>query len=283
MAKYGMAIDSARCMACYNCFVACKDEHCGFDTEFSSAQPHMGQFWMKITEWERGDDNRKVKTATVPTPCSHCEEAPCLKAAKNDAVYVRPDGIVIIDPQKARGQKAIAVACPIKAAYWNEELQIAQKCTMCAHLLDKGYKEPRCVEACPNGALYFGDLDDPESEIGKKIASERITQLDALRGVKTHVVHLNIPTVFFAGSVYFPEDEAAEGAGITLTDISTGEKRTARTNYFGDWEFENLRKNADYEIEISMPGFKVVRLTRKADADHFIGESILAKTNEEPS
>jgi Fe-S-cluster-containing dehydrogenase component len=277
MAKYGMVIDTANCMACYNCFAACKDEHCGFDTTVSSAQPHTGQFWMKITEWERGDDNRKIKTATVPMPCSHCEDAPCLKAAKDGAVYVRPDGIVIIDPVKAKGQKSVVDACPIGAAYWNEELRVAQKCTMCAHLLDQGYSEPRCVEACPNGALYFGDLDDPESEINKKITSGNITQPEALRGIETHVVHLNIPTVFFAGSVCLPEDKAAEGASVVLTRISDGETRSVRTNYFGDWEFENLDTDAHYEIEIFMPGFKTVRTARKADTDHFLGEFVLER------
>jgi Fe-S-cluster-containing dehydrogenase component len=234
---------------------------------------------MKLTEWERGDDNRRIKTATVPTPCCHCEDAPCLKAAKDGAVYIRQDGIVIIDPEKARGQKAIVAACPIGAVYWNADLRIPQKCTLCAHLLDKGYKEPRCVEACPNGALYFGDLDDPESEIVKRIAAGRITPLSALRDIEAHVVHLNIPTVFFAGSVYLPEDEAAEGAQITLTDTAGGETRTVRTNYFGDWEFEDLKKDADYAMEISMPGFKTVRLTRKADADRFLGELILERAD----
>jgi Fe-S-cluster-containing dehydrogenase component len=272
-----MAIDSARCMSCYNCFTACKDEHCGFSTELSAAQPHTGQFWMNIAEWERGDDNRRIKTASVPTPCSHCEDAPCLKAAKNGAVYVRRDGIVIIDPQKAKGQKDIVAACPIGAIYWNEELQIAQKCTLCAHLLDRGFKEPRCVEACPNGALFFGDLDDPESEISKKIASEKVTQMEALRGIETHVVHLNIPTVFFAGSVCLPEDEAAEGAAVLLTDLTGGGQRSTKTNYFGDFEFEDLEKDADYEIAIALPGFKTVRLTRKADTDHFLGEFVLER------
>ena len=85
--KYGIAIDSARCMACYACFMACKDEHCGWNTTVSKAQPHMGQFWMDIREWERGDNERRIKTATVPTPCSHCDNPACMAAAKDGAVY----------------------------------------------------------------------------------------------------------------------------------------------------------------------------------------------------
>ena len=62
--------------------------------------------------------------------------------------------------------------------FWNEELQLPQKCTMCAELLDDPIIrsfEPRCVEACPNQALVFGDLADPDSEISKLIAANRVT------------------------------------------------------------------------------------------------------------
>ena len=107
MKKPGIAINSARCMACYACFMACKDEHCGWDTDLSKSQPEMGQYWMNIKEWERGDNERHIKTATVPTPCSHCDNPACMAAAKDGAVYKRPDGIVIVDPEKSKGQKQI--------------------------------------------------------------------------------------------------------------------------------------------------------------------------------
>ena len=87
---------------------------------------------------------------------------PCLRAAKNGAVVKRPDGIVLIDPQKARGQKALVQACPYGAIWWNEEKQIPQKCTFCAHLLDAGWKAPRCVQACPTGALSVASLLEEE-------------------------------------------------------------------------------------------------------------------------
>ena len=279
--RYGIAIDSARCMACYACFMACKDEHCGWDTTVSKAQPHMGQFWMNIKEWERGDNERRIKTATVPTPCSHCQNPACAAAATVEgAVYKREDGIVIIDPEKSKGQKQIADACPIGAIYWNEELEIPQKCTMCAHLLDDpDYpgKEPRCVEACPNQALIFGDLDDPESEISKKIAAGKVTQLAGLEGIETNVVHLNVPTAFLAGTVYLPEDdEVAIGAHVKAT-CECGTVFEMDTNWAGDYEFEDLPKNKTFTIEITMDGFKPVTLTATTDADHYVGKTFLEK------
>ncbi len=277
--KYGIAINSARCMACYACFMACKDEHCGWETPVSAPQPHMGQFWMNIKEWERGDSERHIKTATVPIPCSHCENPACMKAAKNGAVYKRDDGIVIIDPVKAKGQKQIVDACPVGAIFWNEELELPQKCTMCAHLLDEGYKEPRCVEACPNEALIFGDLDDPNSEVSKKIAEGKVTQLECLGDQKSNVVHLNIPTAFLAGTVYMPaeEEEVCIGAHVKITCQECKKAYEMDTNYFGDWEFEDLPKNKTFDIEITMSGFKPVKYTAKTDTDHYVAMTYLEK------
>lgn len=277
--RYGIAINTENCMACYNCFMACKDEHCGYTTSVSAPQPHEGQFWINIRSKERGDDNRKVKTSNVAVMCSHCKDAPCISAAKNGAVYKREDGIVIIDPEKAKGQKQIVSACPIGAIYWNEQLQIPQKCTMCAHLLDAGYEKPRCVEACPNEALYFGDLDDPESEVSRMISQNKATPLKELEGLNTNVKYLNIPTFFLAGSVYLRGDESgdepASGAEVILTHRKTGEALTARTNYFGDWEFEELEKDAEYDINILYPGYETVSLSAKTDTDHYVGEIVL--------
>ncbi len=285
--RLGIAVDSRMCMSCYCCFTACKDEHCGYASKLSAPQPMMGQFWMDIREWERGDSSRHIKTATVPVPCSHCQDPACAKAAENGAVYKRPDGIVIIDPEKARGQKQIVEACPIGAVYWNEELQLPQKCTMCAELLDdpdylsylgdKKLKVPRCVEACPNQALIFGDLDDPDSDISKLIARSRVTQLEPLEGQETNVVHLNVPTVFLAGTVYLPQEleEVCVGAKVALTCAETGETWETETNYFGDWEVEWLPKNKNIDVEITYGGFKPVSYQAFTNADHYVGMTYL--------
>ena len=213
--------------------------------------------------------------------CAHCDDPACARAAKNGAVVRREDGIVLIDPERAKGQKAIADACPIGAIYWDEELQLPQKCTMCAHLLDEGYAQPRCVEACPNQVLFFGDLDDPDSEVSRVIAANRATPPKPLEGQKTSVTYLNLPTVFLAGSVYLPGDETgdepADGAQVTLTCRETGAVTQLKTNYFGDWEAEQLTPNATYDIRICFPGYQSVELTATTDTDHYVQETLLQK------
>jgi Fe-S-cluster-containing dehydrogenase component len=246
----------------------------------------MGQFWIDIREEERSDNSRKVKVSTVPTPCSHCQDAPCAKAAKNGAVYKRNDGIVIIDPVKSKGQKQIVDACPINAIYWNEEYEIPQKCTMCAELLDdpnylsylgdKSLKKPRCVEACPNNAMFFGDLDDPNSEISKVIKANKVTQLEPLAKQKTNVVHLNVPSVYLAGTVYLPKelDEVAIGAKVTLV-ADNGKIWETTTNYFGDWEVEALPKDTKFKISVELDGYKSAKLSAKTDGDHYVAATYL--------
>jgi len=287
--RLGIAVDARMCMACYCCFTACKDEHCGFASALSAAQPMMGQKWIDIREWERSDNSRKIKTASVATMCAHCADPACAKAAKNGAVYKRDDGIVIIDPEKSKGQKAIVDACPIDAVYWNEELEIPQKCTMCAELLDDPdylaylgdpkLKVPRCVESCPNNALIFGDLDDPNSDISKLIAREKMTQLEPLAGQETNVKWLNVPTVYLAGTVYHPAEmeEVFIGAKVKLACAESGETWETETNYFGDWEVEWLPKNKKIDITIDAKGYKPVAYTATTDADHYVASTYLAK------
>ena len=273
--NYGIAVDCDRCMACYNCFIACKDEHCGYSSNLSEKQPEIGQFWIDIKEWERGNKPGNIKVASVPLLCSHCNDADCIKASQKGAVYKREDGIVIIDPVKSKGQKKIVDACKAGVIFWNDELEIPQKCTMCAELLDQGWTSPRCVEACPNNALIFGDLDDPESEISKKINSKVITSLKALEGKKTNVHYFNIPKRFIGGSVYLPNDEVAIDANVTLTG-QEGIRYNTKTNWAGDWIIDNLPEDLKCEVKIEFSGFKTYKFEIDLQNDNFI-EHIMEK------
>jgi hypothetical protein len=120
-------------------------------------------------------------------------------------------------------------------------------------------------------------LDDPGSDISKLIAENRVTQLEPLAGQETSVVHLNIPTVFLAGTVYYPRqlEEVCVGARVRLTCRETGETWESATNYFGDWEVEWLPKNKSIDIEIAFDGYKPARYTAFTDSDHYVGMTYL--------
>jgi Fe-S-cluster-containing hydrogenase component 2 len=224
-----------------------------------------------------------VKVAYTVVPCMHCENAPCIEASFNKAVYQRPDGIVIIDPEKARGQRQIVDACPYRVIYWNEEKNIPQKCTFCAHVLDQGWKEPRCVEACPTKALVFGDINDPDSEISKIMAAAK-GKLEVLHpeyGLTPNVKYIGIPRRFIAGEVVLRDrkDECAVGVKVTLSGKGDADKVTKTDNY-GDFEFEGLDPDKDYTVSIEHGGYSAKKVKVKTNIDTYLGEILLSKTTD---
>jgi Fe-S-cluster-containing dehydrogenase component len=277
MARFSMFIDVNKCNGCYNCFLACRDEFFGNDyPSYSAPQPLNDQFWMQIKEIERGTYPRP-KLSYIPTPCMHCESAPCMDAAKNGAVYRRKDGIVIIDPQKAKGQEAIVASCPYRVVFWNKELQVAQKCTLCAHRLDQGEPQPRCVESCPTGALVFGDLDDPASEIAKATAAGKSEALHPEFQTTPLVRYRGIPKRFVAGEVILKDRQEACAPGISVSLSGSGTEKTTVTDDFGEFEFEGLEKNASYKVTFAHAGYASRQIEVVTRTDVNLGEIVLER------
>jgi tetrathionate reductase subunit B len=243
-------IDVGICNGCYSCQIACKDEHVGNDwSPIAKPQPDTGHFWLKLEENIRGTVP-KVKMHYVPLICQHCDNAPCIPACPVEAIYKREDGLVIIDAVKCTGCKNCVDACPYGAIYWNESLNLAQKCTGCAHLLDGGeWKVPRCADSCPTEAIKFGE----ESEFKALIAKAELVKPE-LKGTKPRVYYLNIPKKFIAGTVYDPiEKEVIIGATLTLTGPKA-KVTTGTTDGFGDFWFKGLA-DGDYTLKIEAKGF----------------------------
>ena len=266
-----MLIDITRCNGCFNCQIACKDEHVDNDwAPYAKPQPEMGHFWMHLSEIERGH-YPKVKIAYIPKPCQHCQNPKCMEAAKDGAVYRRDDGIVIIDPEKSKGQKQIVDACPYGCIYWNEESNIPQKCTFCAHLLDEGViKEPRCVEVCPTGTLKFGEYDDLKDLINKK----GVEVYHPEYGLKPNVYYIGLPKRFVAGTVVFEDtDECAENVTVTLS--GDGKKETVKTNNYGDFEFEGVEVDKEYSVKVEYSGYKSQEFKAQTKEDVYLGDIFL--------
>jgi Fe-S-cluster-containing dehydrogenase component len=270
-----MVIDVNRCVGCYNCFLTCRDEFAGNAYPgYSAAQPMSGGNWMKVNEIERGQYPH-VKVDHVPVTCAHCDTAACVALDQTGAISLRADGIVLIDPEKARGNKGLVALCPYRQIEWNEELQLAQKCTLCAHLLDQGDPEPRCVESCPSGALVFGDLDDPGSAVaGLVAAGTEVLHPEYAMGDK--VTYRNLPRKFVAGTVVYGDaDEVATGIDVVLSGDEGSQ--TLKTNGFGDFEFEGLADAATYTVTIEVPGYAPAALTTRTSRDVYLGEIVLGK------
>lgn len=248
--KY-IVIDIAKCIGCYNCQITCKDEHVGNDwIPYTRPQPER-HFWMKVNELERGI-LPKVRVDWIPILCMHCEDAPCATVCNEHAIYIRSDGIVIIDPEKCKGTGKCIEACPYGVIYFNDKLNISQKCTMCAHLLDEGWEEPRCVRACPTEALKYGDSKDIQHLLKK---AEIFPPKNNKPKPKVKVFYIGLPSRFIAGEVYSPkEDKCIEGATVTAKDLTTNESFAAKTNNYGDFWLEKLNDSI-YSLIVEKEGY----------------------------
>jgi tetrathionate reductase subunit B len=242
-------VDASRCVGCYSCQVACKDEHVANDwMPYAKPQPDAGQFWMRVDQTEHGS-TPQMRVTFVPVFCQHCDDAPCIAACAPGAITKRPDGLVLIDPKKCTGCRKCmnASACPYGVIYFNDSLNLAQKCTGCAHLLDNlGWKEPRCVDACPTNALKFGE----ESALAADIAKSE--NLHPEFKLKPRVHYLSLSKPYIAGCVYDPaKKEIIEGATCTLTGGSA--TATLKTDGWGDFWFEGLTAGV-YSVKIEAGG-----------------------------
>ena len=250
-----MIIDLAICNGCHNCQVSCKDEHVANDwSPIAKPQPDTGQFWNKVINLERGTVP-KVQVTYHHSICQHCEDAPCITACNANAIYRRPDGIVIIDPEKCRGNQLCLEACPYEnVIYFNDDLNIAQKCTFCAHLLDKGWTETRCSDACPTGAFTFGDEEDLKDVIAKA------EFLKPELPTRPRVYYLNLPKKWIAGEVFDQEaDECTQGATVTATNTQTGETVSTTTDHYGDFWLKDLL-DGSYTLLIEKAGYLTQKL-----------------------
>jgi Fe-S-cluster-containing dehydrogenase component len=242
-------LDLDKCNGCYCCQVVCKDEHVANDwTPYTKPQPDVGQFWIKLHETVRGSVP-KVKVSYFPQMCLHCTEAQCMAACQTEgAIYRRPDGLVIIDPLICTGCKRCQDACSHEAIYFNEDLNIAQKCTGCAHLLDDGWSEPRCVDACPTNALRY----EEESDLKDQIQAAEPMNCGGSGGALVH--YLNMPKGFVAGTVYDPvEKEVVFGATCTLVGADNTVFQT-ETDDFGDFWFRDVVEGQTYHLTVEKGG-----------------------------
>jgi Fe-S-cluster-containing dehydrogenase component len=264
-------IDLSHCNGCYNCQIVCKDEHCGQDwSPYAAPQPDTGQFWMRIDEKVRGQVPW-VSVSYIPIPCAHCTEAPCVAACSANAFERRDDGLLILLPECCTGCGSCVAACPQGSIFFNEKLNIAQKCTGCAHLLDNGWSVPRCVDACAHDAIQFKD----EEEFGALLS--RAEQLESIDAFAPKVYYLNLPRRFVAGTaVDFAVDEVIIGATVELSG-STGFFATRETDDLGDFKFSQVPAD-DYVITIKAEGYASLEVAADLrESDLSVGDLGLKK------
>lgn len=178
--RWGMVIDLKRCIGCYGCQLSCKAEH--------GTPP--GVFFARVLKHEEGV-YPTVSMIFLPVLCFHCEAPPCEDVCPTGATSKSEvDGVVSVDADTCVGCRACMMACPYAARYFNDENRhyfpnngatpyeqarvqrhqegVVMKCDFCRERTAQG-KEPACVANCPTVARYFGNLDDPRSQVSRLI------------------------------------------------------------------------------------------------------------------
>ena len=184
--RWGMLIDTTRCSAdCHACVDACNREN-----GLGAAPSRTSVQWIRKVDLT---DRKTGETTSLPLMCQHCAQPPCVDVCPTGASFKRADGIVLVDRHRCIGCRYCMMACPYTARSFGHQPVTDQKaeiprgqgcveaCTMCMHRVDRG-QQPVCVEACAaagRGAIVFGNLNDPQSEISKRIRAVRTTALRA--------------------------------------------------------------------------------------------------------
>ncbi len=183
--RWGLLIDVNKCASgCTDCVTACSQENGWEDT----AHPETDAQWIRKVDLKDPDSGLEI---SLPVMCQHCEDAPCIDVCPTGASFKRADGIVLVDKHTCISCRFCMMACPYQArSFVHEPLEdqkshaprgkgTVESCTLCVHRIDEG-GIPACVEACNaigHGAMVFGDLKDPDSEIAKMLASYPSTAL----------------------------------------------------------------------------------------------------------
>ena len=206
MARYGMVIDTRRCIGCNACTIACK---------MANNLP-AGILWNRVlTVGGDAVDTPagvypQVSMSWMPMSCQHCANPACVKVCPVGATYKDAEtGIVRQDYDKCIGCRMCMAACPytgVRSYNWEEpkygcdyalgdsdapkhQKHTVEKCTFCWQRQARG-EVPACMDMCLARARHWGDLDDPNSEVSQLVARRQWKQLLPERGTRPSVYYL---------------------------------------------------------------------------------------------
>ena len=208
--RWGMLIDTNKCAdGCTACVDACNKEN-GLDLQVKPEGLSDSKWDAQRAQWIRKvklRDRQTDKITNLPMMCQHCEFPPCVDVCPTNASFRRSDGIVMVDRHTCIGCRYCMMACPYKArSFIHEAVEqhtvvsprgkgCVESCNFCAYWLDRGANTTACTDACAkegHQAIVFGDLNDPNSEIARKLKDSPSRQIRADLELNTGVRYMNV-------------------------------------------------------------------------------------------
>ena len=173
-AKKTMVIDLDRCIGCYACEVACKQEN----------DVALGVYRNKVAT--RGPVGRfpDLELYYMSNLCQACENPPCVGVCPTRATVQRAeDGIVTMRREICLGSECqlCIEACPYGARSLNRRESFVEKCDLCSHMAEG--EKPACVTSCPGFARFSGDINDPRSDVSAAVAEAGAENVHAVPDV----------------------------------------------------------------------------------------------------
>lgn len=203
--RFGFLVDTEKCIGSGKCLTACRVENDvpeGYQRTWVERYVHFkdGTVQVDLVPETGFSDSPKPaidpelveRAYFVPKLCNHCEDAPCTQVCPVHASFTSPEGIQLIDTGRCIGCAYCVQACPYGTRFINPVTGTADKCTWCYHRIMRN-EQPACVEACPVGARLFGRLDDPESEISKRLAQIPTNVLKSHLGTHPQTQYTRLP------------------------------------------------------------------------------------------
>lgn len=224
MPRWGMVIDLDKCTGCGACVAACKQENNVAYSTPEQVEKGRALSWMNVLTEVEGEYPH-IRVRYIPLPCMHCDKPPCIKVCPVRATYKADNGIVAQIYPRCIGCRYCMAACPYTVKYFNwyapqwdpgfkqatnpdvslRPRGVVEKCTFCHHRLIKAREraalenrevreedyQPACVETCPANAMFFGDLDDPNSTVARLSRSPRAFRLMEDLGTEPKVYYLS--------------------------------------------------------------------------------------------
>ncbi len=156
-----LVINLDRCTGCDTCVAACK---------FENGLP-LGINWTRVATVGPTGEYPNLEQYWIPAQCQQCENPSCVHVCPTGASYRDPEtNVVLVDKSKCIGCQYCIMACPFGVRTFNPHEGVVEKCTLCSHLTANGEGLPNCVVTCTTGARFYGDLDDPDSDVSKELA-----------------------------------------------------------------------------------------------------------------